>query len=80
MLQRRGFVEKFVYEDSEGPDIGFGSINVVNKSLGAHVEGTANGDVPELRFGLDGKAKVAKEEEVSLEEDIGDLDIPVYDS
>ena len=55
-------MKKFVYEDSKSPHIGFGSINVVNKSLGAHVEGTADGDVPELRFGLDGKAKVAKEE------------------
>lgn len=73
-------MEKFVNENSKGPDIGFGAINVVNKSLGAHVEGAADGDIPELRFGLDGKAKITEEEEVTFEEDIGDLDIPVYDS
>ena len=73
-------MKKLVNENPKGPDVGFGTVNVVNESLRAHVEGTADGNIPELGLGLDGKAEVAEEEEGALEEDIGDLDIPVYDS
>ena len=42
-------VQKFVDHDSEGPNVGFGSVNVLDKSLWRHVNGRADVDI--LEFG-----------------------------
>ena len=41
-------MKEFVDEDAKGPDIGFGSVDVVDEAFGGHVDGGADVDVLEL--------------------------------
>jgi len=71
---------EFVDENSEGPDICFGAIDVMNETLRTHVERASDGDVPEGMLSLDSESEIPQFEGVPLDEDIGHFDIPVYDS
>jgi len=73
-------MEKLIDEYAKSPDISFRPINIMNKPLRTHIERTTNSDIPKLVFSLDSKSKIPQFELVLLNEDIGHLDIPVYDS
>ena len=71
---------ELIDENSKGPNISLGPINIMNEALRTHIERASDGDVFKGVLGLDGESKVSQFESVALNEDIGHFNIPVYDS
>ena len=70
-------MKQLVDQDAKGPHISFGSVNVMNETLGTHVQRTTDTDIPEGVFGLDREPEVRYLKGMVSDENIGDFDVPV---
>ena len=79
-LVKRGLaMQKFINHDSKGPDVGFGSVVVVNEAFWAHVDGAADGNVCKEGLGADCESKICNFVVAISEKYVGDFEVSVDD-
>ncbi len=71
-------MQKFIDEHSECPHICLGAVDVLDESLGRHVDGRADVDVFELGLSQFGEPKIGQFGLSVVDEDVGYLEVPVY--
>lgn len=79
MRERCLAVQQLVNQHSKGPNICLWAIDILDESLGRHVDRRSNVDVLEFSFGKFGKAKVSQLGLAIVDEDIGNLEVPMHD-
>ena len=70
-------MDKFIDEYSKRPNICLGPIEIIDKSLGTHIDWAANSNIFEDLIGFDSEAKVTKLVSVLMDKDIGNFQITV---
>lgn len=79
-------MQHLVDDQSECPNVSFRTVNIVNITLGRHVERRANIDIFELLsniirrlLGRNSKTEVCQLCRPLLQEDVGQFDVPMHD-
>ncbi len=72
-------MQKLINHNAERPDIGFGSIVVIDEAFRSHVNWTADRYVGKKRFGPDGESKIGDLVVVVGKENIGNFEISMND-
>lgn len=70
-------MKQFIDEHPKGPDISFGTIDVLNQSLRGHVDGRAYIDILEFSLGQFGKTKICQFGLTVMDEYVCHLQVPV---
>lgn len=70
-------MDKFIDEYSKRPNICLGTIEIMDKPLGTHIDWTANSNIFEYLIGFDGETKITKLVSVLMDKDIGNFQITV---
>ncbi len=66
-------MDKFIDEYSKRPNICLGTIEIMDKPLGTHIDWTANSNIFEYLIGFDGETKITKLVSVLMDKDIGNF-------
>lgn len=72
-------MEQFKDEHTEGPDIRFWAVDVVDQALRRHVDGRSDVDVLEFRFGKLCEPEICDFGLAVVDEDVGDFEIAMDD-
>lgn len=79
VTERGVAVVKFINHDSEGPNISFGTVHVVQDAFGRHVEGRTNIQISEIGGAVEGESEICDFGDAIVEEDVGYFEISMDD-
>lgn len=71
---------QLIDEYSKGPNIGFWTIKIINKSLGTHIDGASYGDILENFVSPDSETKITEFISVLMDKNIRYFKITVNDA